>query len=303
MRATNCTFFRSHNFSQLTLRLHTCGRRNGKPKPHGSQPKPVKSNQVAPVPPTTDVPLPDGIEAPGMSEKDPVLGGHGHEHGHGGGDNAHHTLDTEEHIAHVEHDAHLSNRSLCSRIFIGFGGIAFFMVMTASSASWITKPAEEPSAHWSYQGELGPQHWGMIREYYETCGTGQVQSPININTATVGRTFDDGQDEVSEGHNASAAARYNATFGSLLTLPNGEVCGPGLFPGMFLSCFIPLKRPGLFCVLDRAGSRAVPSDTDAWDAPLRLWRRGRRCGQERVREPAVGGAAAESPAVPDPHPV
>lgn len=37
-----------------------------------------------------------------------------------------------------------------------------------------------PKAHWSYEGPEGPSHWGDLSPAYETCKTGQNQSPINI---------------------------------------------------------------------------------------------------------------------------
>jgi len=45
-------------------------------------------------------------------------------------------------------------------------------------------PIEEPhpvaAAHWAYEGEGGPEHWGEIDPAYAVCGTGQSQSPIDI---------------------------------------------------------------------------------------------------------------------------
>ena len=35
-------------------------------------------------------------------------------------------------------------------------------------------------AHWSYNGEEGPAHWGEMSKDFETCKVGQMQSPINI---------------------------------------------------------------------------------------------------------------------------
>ncbi|MDD2920727.1 MAG: carbonic anhydrase family protein [Anaerolineales bacterium] len=35
-------------------------------------------------------------------------------------------------------------------------------------------------AHWTYEGEEGPAHWGEIDPAYATCGAGKSQSPIDI---------------------------------------------------------------------------------------------------------------------------
>ncbi len=35
-------------------------------------------------------------------------------------------------------------------------------------------------AHWSYQGEGGPEAWGQMQPEFATCATGQRQSPIDI---------------------------------------------------------------------------------------------------------------------------
>ena len=37
------------------------------------------------------------------------------------------------------------------------------------------------STHWGYDGENGPLHWGELKSAYQTCQTGNRQSPININ--------------------------------------------------------------------------------------------------------------------------
>ncbi len=35
-------------------------------------------------------------------------------------------------------------------------------------------------AHWSYEGEHGPEHWGGMSKEYEKCSKGMRQSPIDI---------------------------------------------------------------------------------------------------------------------------
>lgn len=41
----------------------------------------------------------------------------------------------------------------------------------------LSRPA---GIHWSYSGVGGPDNWGDIREDFQTCRTGQTQSPINL---------------------------------------------------------------------------------------------------------------------------
>lgn len=38
-------------------------------------------------------------------------------------------------------------------------------------------------AHWGYEGQEGPAHWGDLATEYATCKTGKSQSPINITAA------------------------------------------------------------------------------------------------------------------------
>ena len=38
---------------------------------------------------------------------------------------------------------------------------------------------------WSYEGQTGPEHWGLLDPTYATCSEGKEQSPININTSQV----------------------------------------------------------------------------------------------------------------------
>jgi carbonic anhydrase len=43
-------------------------------------------------------------------------------------------------------------------------------------------PHTPAAAHWSYEGESGPAHWGSLSPDYVACSAGASQSPINIVT-------------------------------------------------------------------------------------------------------------------------
>jgi carbonic anhydrase len=44
--------------------------------------------------------------------------------------------------------------------------------------------SDTPKPTWSYVGEDGPANWGQLDDSYMQCGTGQAQSPIDIQTAS-----------------------------------------------------------------------------------------------------------------------
>lgn len=44
--------------------------------------------------------------------------------------------------------------------------------------------ASNQGVHWSYSGDTGADHWGSLSPDFSTCGTGQVQSPIDISSST-----------------------------------------------------------------------------------------------------------------------
>ncbi len=43
------------------------------------------------------------------------------------------------------------------------------------------------AAHWSYEGDGGPAHWGDLKAEYKACGAGREQSPIDIDAAGAAR--------------------------------------------------------------------------------------------------------------------
>ena len=40
--------------------------------------------------------------------------------------------------------------------------------------------AQEEDAHWTYEGETGPENWGELDPDYAACSTGEAQSPIDL---------------------------------------------------------------------------------------------------------------------------
>ena len=48
-----------------------------------------------------------------------------------------------------------------------------------------TKSNEAHTAHWTYEGETGPEHWGNLNPDFAACTNGKEQSPINIETSRV----------------------------------------------------------------------------------------------------------------------
>lgn len=63
-----------------------------------------------------------------------------------------------------------------------------FLLGACSEPKETAAPKEEPAeeaygahtAHWSYEGETGPEHWGELAPSYSACVNGSEQSPINI---------------------------------------------------------------------------------------------------------------------------
>jgi carbonic anhydrase len=51
----------------------------------------------------------------------------------------------------------------------------------AKAASAAAAPKKVPHGdHWSYQGESGPENWGLMKAEYSLCSSGKRQSPIDI---------------------------------------------------------------------------------------------------------------------------
>lgn len=71
----------------------------------------------------------------------------------------------------------ISSRKLgfISALVILFGSFAFMNAAGAQDAT----PTPAP-AHWTYEGEEGPEHWGALDPAYAMCASGRAQSPIDL---------------------------------------------------------------------------------------------------------------------------
>ncbi|NJN65468.1 MAG: carbonic anhydrase family protein [Chloroflexaceae bacterium] len=65
--------------------------------------------------------------------------------------------------------------------------IALVMLATILVLAGCIKSTESgtshEAAHWSYEGNTGPSHWGDLSPDYRTCKTGKNQSPIDLTGA------------------------------------------------------------------------------------------------------------------------
>lgn len=63
-------------------------------------------------------------------------------------------------------------------------GIALGGLLTLP-ASMALAAEQGHGAHWGYEGEFGPDHWGEMATEFDTCKNGKSQSPIDISAVTV----------------------------------------------------------------------------------------------------------------------
>ena len=58
-----------------------------------------------------------------------------------------------------------------------------FVIVFAITVSFgvALSSSADSSAHWGYQGQHGPEYWGLMKPEFVLCRTGRTQSPINVN--------------------------------------------------------------------------------------------------------------------------
>lgn len=59
-------------------------------------------------------------------------------------------------------------------------GLALVGCSAAQAPSLSVGTTHAPAAHWTYEGEDGPDHWGELSADYETCASGHSQSPVDV---------------------------------------------------------------------------------------------------------------------------
>jgi carbonic anhydrase len=56
--------------------------------------------------------------------------------------------------------------------------MVFLIVMMLFSSAGVFAASE--GAHWDYDGQEGPEHWGTLAEKFDMCIKGENQSPIDL---------------------------------------------------------------------------------------------------------------------------
>ncbi|MFC1974844.1 carbonic anhydrase [Chloroflexota bacterium] len=54
---------------------------------------------------------------------------------------------------------------------------SFVLILTFTVGVGLTAAS---GPHWTYEGEVGPEHWGELSEEFAACGEGMEQSPIDV---------------------------------------------------------------------------------------------------------------------------
>lgn len=94
-----------------------------------------------------------------------------------------------------------------------------YVVFLAVLAAFGCKKSSE--AHWSYEGDHGPAHWGEMKSEFASCKIGQKQSPIDIKTTDTRKE-------------ALPAIEFNYKKGPARALNNGHTVQVNFDPGNFI---------------------------------------------------------------------
>lgn len=117
----------------------------------------------------------------------------------------------------------------------------FITILTALALSTIVLAAEPVAADascpvksaagpYSYdpQSETGPADWGSIKPEYETCSTGEIQSPIDFPTSAMYAPLEDGPKPMLE---ASDFTFSSGSFNWAVACATEQTCGFTMFGG------------------------------------------------------------------------
>ena len=85
---------------------------------------------------------------------------------------AHAPARTSKRVAAADHGGHGASPSSASREYI--------RAKAAALAGHEAPAAGGHAAHWEYDGDTGPAHWGELKPEFNACATGKRQSPIHI---------------------------------------------------------------------------------------------------------------------------
>ena len=97
-----------------------------------------------------------------------------------------------------------------------------FAALTSACALLMAPPtllAGAATAHWSYEGEEGPEHWGELSDDYKMCSEGANQSPIDL---------------VADVHTDLPELQFEYYSTSINEINNGHSIQQNIQPGSFL---------------------------------------------------------------------
>ena len=68
-------------------------------------------------------------------------------------------------------------------IFSFLSFLLFLLIFSFTNAQDKEHSGGHDKAHWSYEGETGPLHWGDLKPEFAGCSTGKLQTPIDLSDA------------------------------------------------------------------------------------------------------------------------